>query len=189
MSPDASGESRKLGGNEYRIVPQGIGRIKRKLGKLIGLQEGTVALDGEIDGELYDVLKTFIPDIAPLHTLMGYASEEAYKADGDPEGAIDEVTLPQLLDAIETIYRVNGADRLVRLGKGLGLDGDLIRTLVNKEVASWALERSPSSPLPSGESDSQNSTTSEPTSPETSEPQSPSPGSSISSSPATPVAA
>lgn len=178
-----------LGGKDYRIVPQGIGRIKRKLGKLLGLQEGTVALDGEIDGELYDVLKTFIPDIAPLHTLLGYGSEDEYKAGGDPEGGIAEVTLPQLLDAIETIYRVNGADRLVRLGKGLGLDGELIRGIVNKEVASWALDRSPSLPAPSGGSDFENSTTSEPISPGTSEPPSPSPDSSTSSSPATPVAA
>lgn len=178
-----------LGGKEYQVVPQGIGRIKRKLGKLLGLQEGTVALDGEIDGELYDVLKTFIPDIAPLHTLLGYSSEEEYKAGGDPEGGIEEVTLPQLLDAIETIYRVNGADRLVRLGKGLGLDGEMIRGIVNKEVANWALERSPSSPAPSGESDSENSTTSEPISTETSVSPSPSPGSSTSSAPATPAAA
>jgi len=178
-----------LGGNKYRIVPQGIGRIKRKLGKLLGLQEGTVALDGEIDGELYDVLKTFIPDIAPLHTLLGYSSADEYQTGGDPEGGIEEVTLPQLLDAIETIYRVNGADRLVRLGKGLGLDGELIRGIVNKEVANWALERSPSSPAPSGESGSPSSTETLPTVTVTNDPPSPSPGSSISSSPATPVAA
>lgn len=178
-----------LGGKNYRVVPQGIGRIKRKLGKLLGLQDGSASLDGELDAELYSLLKTFIPDLADLHTLLGYESEVAYKKDEDPDGAIDEVTLPQLLDAIQTIYTVNGADRLVRLGKGLGFDEELIRSVVNNELASWALERSPSLPPPSGESESESSTTLDPTSEDESEHLSPSRASSISSTPATPAAA
>lgn len=197
---ERAGESLKLGGKNYRIVPQGVGRIRRKLGMLLGLQNGSVALDGDIDAQLYSFLKTFVPDIAELHTLLGYESEKAMKEGGEPEGAIEEVTLPQLLDCVEVIYTVNGADRLVRLGKGLGLDADLIRTLVNKEVASWALERSASSPAPSGESDSESSTTTSPTSEDglewvrgraeqlASEHPSPSPGSSTSSKPETPAA-
>lgn len=188
--PDGAGSiSIKLGARDYEVVPQGIGRIKRKVGALLGLAGGSSALDGEIDEQLYDVLKTFIPDLAELHTLQGYSSAEALQTGSEPDGGIVEVTLPQILDAIETIYTINGADRLVRLGKGLGLDADLIRSLVNKEVANWALQRSPSSPAPSGESDSESSIEPSPTVTVTNDPPSPSRDSSTSSRLETPVAA
>lgn len=176
--------SAKLGAREYRIIPQGIGRIRRKLVKLMQFADGA-AIDGEMDSELYDVLKTFVPDLVPLHELLGYDSRESYEQGSEPEGAIEEATLPQILDAISTIYTVNGADRLVRLGKGL-VGADLIQTLLRKELTTWSLDRSASLPAPSGESDSTSSTTSDPTSEPSGE--SPSPDSSISSKPETAAA-
>lgn len=173
----------KLGGRDYPVVAQGIGRIRRKLGSLIGISEGD-GLTGEIDGQVHDLLRTFIPDIAPLHELMGYRSEDEMKAGGDPEGGIEEVTLPQLIDAVDTIYVVNGADRLVRLGKALGLSRDLISETLNKEIAERSLARSVSLPAPSGESGSASSSTTEATSPERNGTPSPSPASSTSSTPA-----
>ena len=97
-----------LGTRVHTLVPQGIGRIRRKLAKLIQLNESPEQIDGEIGTQLYDVLQTFIPDVAPLPDLLGEQEDEAAAVQ-------TEATLPQLLDAIEAVYRVNGADRLVRL--------------------------------------------------------------------------
>lgn len=181
--PDVGSIEITLGGRSYAVVPQGIGRIRRKLGALIVIGDGE-GLSGEIDDQVYDLLKTFVPDVDPLHRLLGYTSEEAYEAGGDPADGIDEVTLPQLIDAVQTIYVVNGADRLVRLGKAIGLDPDLIRTTLNRELAEMSLQRSASWRAASGESDSPSSSTSEETSTEPSSLPSRSPDSSISSTPA-----
>lgn len=164
----------KLGGRDYPVVAQGIGRIRRKLGTLIGIGDGE-GLTGDVDEQLHDFLRTFIPDVAPLHTLLGYASEEEMRAGGEPDGAIEEVTLPQLIEAVQTIYVVNGADRLVRLGKALGINESLISDVLNKEIAERSLQRSPSSPAPNGESASESSSTTGATSPTPSSPPSLSP--------------
>ena len=167
---DVGGIEITLAAREYRVVPQGIGRIRRKLGALIGIGGGEIGLStsGEIDEQAYDLLKTFVPDVAPLYSLLGYGSEEEWKAGGDPDGAIAEVTIPELLDAFDTIYVVNGADRLVRLGKAVGLDPDLIRMTLNREIAEMSLRRSVSSPSANGGSASESSSMSEETSPVTS---------------------
>ena len=180
---DVGGIEITLGGRDYRVVPQGIGRIRRKLGALIGIGDGE-GLTGEIDDQVYDLLRTFIPDVAPLCNLLGYSSETEMDAGGEPDGAIQEATLPQLIEAVQTIYVVNGADRLVRLGKALGINEGLISDALNKEIAERSLGRSASSPAPSGGSGSPSSSTTEETSRETNATPSPSPASSISSPPA-----
>lgn len=175
----------KLGARDYEIVAQPIGRIRRKLVKIIGLAEGVIGIDGEIDSDLYTVFKTFIPDLEPLYVLMGYASQEDYAEGKEPDDESYDrrsPTLPQIIEAVEAIYRVNGADRLVKLGKDL-VGADVIRHRLRKALMSW--EPSVSSPAPSGESASESSTSTEPTSPEPSGAPSPSPGSSTSSTPAT----
>jgi len=187
MSGEPQGIAVTLGAREYHVIPQGIGRIRRKLLKLTQIGAlGTAEINGEIDSELYDLLKTFIPDLVPLHELLGYSTAETYAEGGEPEGAIAEATLPQILDAIHHVYTVNGAERLVRLGKGL-VGEDLVRTLLRKELTGWALDRSASSPAPSGESDSTSSTMSAPTSAPSEE--SPFPDFSTSSNPETVVSA
>ncbi len=156
----------KLGARDYTIVAQPIGRIRRKLGKLIALgTEG--GLEGEVDGELYSALKTFIPDLAPMYELLGYESEEAFKSGAEPsedaEAADRSPTLPQIIEAIDTVYRVNGADRLVRLGKSL-VKEDVLKAIISKELIGWSSARSSSLPSPNGESTSTSSTPTPPTS-------------------------
>ncbi len=182
-----------LGERTYYIVPQPIGRIRRKLVKIMALAEGVGGgnLDSGLDEDLYSVFKTFIPDLAPLYELMGYASEDAYSRGEEPEDESYDKrspTVPQIIGAVEHIYTVNGADRLVRLGKGL-VGADAIRHRLRKAVISW--EPSASSPVPSGGSDSTPSTPSE-EAPEALEEleseASPSPDSSTSTRPETAVA-
>lgn len=185
-----SGLPAKLGTREYQIVPQPIGRIRRKLVRIMALAEGVGGgdLGGGLDEDFYSLFKTFVPDLAPLYELMGYASEQDYKTGTEPDDdSYDKhsPTLPQLIDLVQSIYRVNGADRLVRLGKAL-VGEDVIRHRLRKAVMSW--DPSASLPARNGESDSANSTPTPPTSPEKSEEQSPSPDSSTSSRPAGPVA-
>ena len=156
----------KLGARDYTVIPQGIGRIRRKLRKLMLLGSGGAEITGEIDNDLYDLFKTFIPDVPAMHELLGYESQEQFENDEEPDAAAaqgKEVTLPQIIDAISAIYVVNGADRLVRLGKSvLGPDG--LQALLRREVLSFYSDRSLSSPSPSGESPSTTSSTTEPTS-------------------------
>lgn len=164
MSDQAAGLTVTLGARDYRIVPQPIGRIRRKLVKVMQLAEGE-GVEGEIDFELHDVLRTFIPDLAPLWELLGFASQEAYDAGEEPaDEAYDgrSPTLPQIIETVEAVYTVNGADRLVRLGKGL-VGEDLVRTLLRKELIGWSSRRSSSSPSPSGTSTPMSSTPSTPT--------------------------
>lgn len=145
-----------LGERKHTVVPQGIGRIRRKLVALMQLGDGGSEFDGEIDAQLYDLLVTFIPDLAPLSDLLGEQEDEAARRATEPN-------LPQLLDAIETIYRVNGADRLVRLGKSVfGAEG--LQTLLHREALTLSLDRSLSSQSPSGDSAPTSSTPTPPTS-------------------------
>lgn len=180
-----------LGERTYHIVPQPIGRIRRKLVRIMALAEGEVEVGAGLDEDLYSVVKTFIPDLAPLYELMGYASKDAYSRGEEPDDESYDKrspTVPQLIEAVDTIYKVNGADRLVRLGKGL-VGPDVIRHRLRKAVMSW--EPSASSPALSGGSDSTTSTPSEgapeaPEEPESAE--SPSPDSSTSTKPETAAA-
>lgn len=180
----STGVTVTLGPKDYTVVPQGIGRLRRKLSSVLKFADGE-GVSGEIDSELYGVFKTFIPDIAPIYELLGYESQADYESGTEPadEASDRSPTLPQILDAIETVYAVNGADRLVRLGKAVGIDAGLIKNLVNKEMAELSLRRSASSPAPSGDADLESSTTPPPTSPTMSAAPSPSPAFSISSSP------
>jgi len=144
-----------LGQRSHTIVPQGIGRIRKKLVKLMQFGEGSGDFDGEVDSQLYDLLQTFIPDIAPLDDLLGKQDDEAAALQTEP-------TLPQILDAVDAIYRVNGADRLVRLGKSiLGPDG--LQKLLRREALTALSEVSLSSRSESGESPSTSSTPTPPT--------------------------
>lgn len=181
MSDDVEVEV-KLGQRAYTILPQPIGRIRRKLVRIMALAEGVGGgdLGGGLDEDVYSVLKTFIPDVEPLYVLMGYASEEDYKAGREPEDDSydkNSPTVPQLIEAVQTIYTTNGADRLVNLGKDL-VGADAIRHRLRKAVISW--DPSASLPAPSGASDSTSSTPSEPTPPAPESEESPSLASSIS---------
>lgn len=132
----ADGEQIKLGEQTFAVVPQGIGRIRRKMEALTEIQEGSAEVDGEFNNQVYDLLKTFIPDLPAQWKLLGYESQEQYEADEEPDAAASaqsEPTLPQILDAIDTVFKVNGGDRLVRLGKSI-LGDEGAQLLVRKAV-------------------------------------------------------
>jgi hypothetical protein len=178
----------KLGSREYAIVAQGIGRIRRKLGQIVRVLDGAVEAS-ELSGELYQVCKVFIPDLAPEWELLGYAGPEAYERREEPDyqepEPSDEVvtpTVPEIEEALEAIYRVNGGERLVRLlGNVVGLD--LIRAQIRRALASWEPSSRSSESSPSAR-DGAPSTSSTTIAPTESEPQdSPYPDSSPSSTP------
>lgn len=132
----ADGEQIKLGTQSFTVVPQGIGRIRRKMERLMQVQDGSAEFDGEFDNQTYDLLKTFIPDLPPLFKLLGYETKEQFEADEEPDAAAaqqTEPTLPQILDAVDVVFKVNGGDRLVRLGKSL-LGDEGAQLLVRKAV-------------------------------------------------------
>ena len=132
----ADGEQIKLGENTFTVIPQGIGRIRRKMEKVMQIQNGSAEFDGEFDNQTYELLKTFIPDLPALYKLLGYESQTQFEADEEPDADAarqSEPTLPQILDAIDAVFRVNGGDRLVKLGKSvLGDEG--AQLLVRKAV-------------------------------------------------------
>lgn len=71
-----------LGERDYRLVPQRIGRISRKLEQVFELFSGAATGDvpNEIGSSLYEVLKVFIPDLAPAWEIAGYGSADAFEA-------------------------------------------------------------------------------------------------------------
>lgn len=172
----------KLGPREYKIVPQGIGRIRRKFGAVMGmLSEAGGDLEvSELGGEAYEVCKVFIPDLAPEWELLGYAASD--RSEPEPGEEVETPTIPQISDAFDAIYRVNGGERLVRLlGNVIGLD--LIRAKIRQGIAAWSPSSTSSarSQSESAGAPSTSSTRSDPISNGSGD--SPSPGSSLSSTP------
>lgn len=132
------------GAETYKIVPQGIGRIERKIRAIMAVfmdadsSEDAAQLDPAI---VRDALVAFIPDLMPEFKLRGLRDAEALeqlKEQGAETLTDDQVTdtdpsVPQLMDAIEAIYRVNGGDRLVRfLGKFV--DPEMLRARIRYEL-------------------------------------------------------
>ena len=71
----------RLGARDYRLVPQRIGRISRKLEQAFELfGSGVSSTPDEVTGTFYEVLQVFIPDLAPRWEMAGYASEDAFMA-------------------------------------------------------------------------------------------------------------
>jgi hypothetical protein len=193
----------QLGGPEgnpdtYKLRPQRIGRISRKLEAVIQLlgQRGGDSVS-EVTGATYDGLKVFIPDLAPQWKLAGYPNAEAWEAkeahakrqaeardayarqlalengasqaeaDGTGWADLDEAeqlryeeppeladfedpydpeadaspTPPEILDAIEGIFRIHGGDRLVRL-VGKFVSPETIRAQIERFRVESNLKRS-----------------------------------------------
>jgi hypothetical protein len=72
----------KLGSETYRILPQKIGRINRKLSAVIAVFRGAATGDvpTEVGPQLYDALLVFIPDLDPMWRLAGWPNEAAYES-------------------------------------------------------------------------------------------------------------
>lgn len=176
----------ELGDRTYHLVPQRIGRIKRKLGAIFSLfseqaSGGVGSMDvSDVGGSLYDVLNVFIPDLSPKWKLEGYKSEEAAEADEYDEAADASPTPPQIIDALEKIAEIHGIDRLRRVFFAL-VSPEAIRRYLDSQVrvqATRTLEQegqrlgsapspaSVSSPQPNGGSDPTSSGTNAPTPPQ-----------------------
>lgn len=150
----------KLGGDVYRVVPQKIGRIRRKLTEAFSLLDTAAGEDAgevEIDDQLYEALRVFIPDIAPKWRLLGYASAEAMEADSYDEAADSSPTGPELIEALQAIYTVNGGERIARL-LGNVISPELIRAWIRTEGLKTLSDRSSSSPSPRAGAPSTSST-------------------------------
>jgi len=160
-----------IGDYDYLVVPQRIGRLKKRLGRAIGDIE---SLAGDSVAEFVDqgleraheVLKVFIPDLMPLHEFCGYRSEAAMEADEDEDGEFGP-TLPDIVHAFEVVMQVNRLDLLGHLRSVIS--PELIRAYVSGQVADTlrggATSDSPSSPSTPGASASTTSGTTPPTSP------------------------
>lgn len=166
-----------LGGHTYTVVAQPLAYLEMELGDVFGQlngvkkpddlagvavgevieQDGTPADTppgrqgfGEIAGPGYDILRVFIPDLMPEHEFRGYVSEDAFAAGLRDKGAMRLApTIPQIVDAFETVFRINRLDVVKHLGKVVP------RTLIEgfmKEAIGDSISQLLSSSLPaSGE--------------------------------------
>lgn len=159
-----------IGTYTYSVVPQRIGRLKKRLGPALGsLQElQGDSLVGFVSDSLersHAVLKVFIPDLMPLYEFSGYRSEAAMEADEDEEGEFGP-TIPDIINAFEVVMKVNRLDLLGHLRTVIS--PEIIKALITNQIAESI--RSTSSPsqtsasLPGLDSDSMSSSTIPPTS-------------------------
>lgn len=186
----------QIAGERYEVLPQRIGRLRRKLTLIATAfsamgEEGT---EGAIDSagtQLHELIRVFVPDFMPEYQFEGYASETAREQDQYDEQADRSPSLPELIELFEAVYQVNGAERLMRLVTGV-VDPKVVRQIIRNEMVNWSLRRSdasPTLPSPNGESGSTPSTTPEPTTAVLPTTGSPSPGSSSSERAAEPAGA
>jgi hypothetical protein len=135
---------RGSGAKDYNVVEQGIGRLERRIRPIVAVFSEADSSEeaAELDiGVVRDALVAFIPNLAPEYQLRGLRDEAALaKLNDEGVDALteDEVTdtdpsIPQLMNAIEVIYRVNGGDRLTRfLGKFV--DPEMLRARIRYEL-------------------------------------------------------
>lgn len=153
------------GERTYKIVEQGIGRIEKRVRAIMAVfveadtSEDAAGLD---PSTIHDALTAFIPDLAPEWELRGLRSEDALeRLNAGDELTEDDYTnsdpsIPQLMNAVEAIYRVNGGDRLVRL-LGKFVEPEMLRARIRYELqtrgtktATQDSDGSPSSPPQNG---------------------------------------
>lgn len=158
---ESEGITVQLGAESYRIVPQRLGRIERKLRVVFevfgsGDAEEAAGLDPAI---LHEGLQVFIPDLMPEWQMRGLPGEGQ-----DYDEARDKSpTVPELIEAVEAVYKVNGGDRLVRFF-GKFVDPKVIEKTISMILGDWAAGNptvlsgpSPNSPPTNGGSDSTSS--------------------------------
>lgn len=159
---EAPGITVHLGEETYRVVPQRLGRIERKLRVVFeAFGSGDAETAAQMDpAVLYEALQVFIPDLMAEWKLRGLPGEgEEYD-----EAKDHSPTMPELIEAIEAIFKVNGGDRLARFF-GKFIDPKVVERTISARLAAWASADSPSLPQPNGGSGSTSSTTRIPISP------------------------
>lgn len=157
-----------LGAHSYKVVAQPLAYLEMALGDVFGtlstvsgaedLATVSVTADkpaarqgfGEIAGPGYDILNVFIPDLMPEHEFRGFASEEAFAGNvRDLETARLAPTVPQIVDAFETVFKVNRLDVIQHLGKVI--DPKLIQAFMKTAIGDSVSGLLSSSPSGSGE--------------------------------------
>lgn len=156
--------------------PQPHRRIVKRLGGVLDALRDS-ADDGGFDaerfvgglgGRLYETLTTFVPklpEFLPEHEFNGYASPVAWKEDRYDEDNDTSPSLPQFIDAFDTIIEVNGGKRFLAL-LGQVFDPGMLRAEMSLALSEWReglSTGSPSSLGTSGESPPSGSTTTAPT--------------------------
>jgi hypothetical protein len=130
-TPVAVTNTVSLGGHTYEVVPQRIGRIKKRIGRqlstLADLSGGNI-LDVGME-RAHSIIEVFIPDLMPLHEWLSFSSESAMN---DPEAEEAEdlgPTWPEITTAFGVITRVNDFDLVKHLGKVI--NPELVRAYVS----------------------------------------------------------
>jgi hypothetical protein len=167
----------EIAGQGYDVVPQRIGRIRRKLSLVASVfgEMGEGDTESAIEsagGQLHELFCVFVPDFMPEWQFEGYASASAAEEDIYDETGDRSPSVPELIDLLEAIYDVNGGTRLARLIKSV-VSPQVLKGWVDSALTAARIQRSErllSSPPPSGESAPTSSTTSDPTSPPIPEP-------------------
>lgn len=157
-----------LGEHEYVALPQRIGYLQNRLGpKLATLGELAVDEGKSLVGvQAYELLSALVPKgFMPEHEFMGYATREAYDA-GDYDEELDtSPSIPEVIDAVKAVAKVNGGDAVDFLRQLLG--PQMIGKLIALVIANVAKDSGPSLSLqqPNGGSTQTPSGTNAPTLP------------------------
>ena len=164
-------EGVKLGDTEYTVVEQPFPRLWRginAIAKDAGLGELELS-DAEtvvllLGDKAYEALQLFIPNLMAKWKFHGYESASSYEQEEfnpDSEEAKHAPTLRQMILAFEAGIEVNGGKRLTDMvGKTLGPQlAQAARGLMAAEVSN----RLATSPSTNGDSPSESSTTTLPT--------------------------
>lgn len=143
-----------LGPEEYQLQPQPYPRLFRQLSEFgdelqqLGEMDatdaaGVVAALGE---RAHAFLKIFIPNLMSENQFAGRGEDGRF----DPVAEDRAPTLPQLIDAVEAAFEVNGGKRLGGLlGKLLGPAlGQQVQRLVAASLSERLAQGSMSSPSP-----------------------------------------
>ncbi len=143
--PTSGEASVVIGSYTYAVVPQRIGRLRKRLGRALGDLEnltGDTLADfaGASLERAHAILKVFIPDLMPVYEFCGYRSQEAMDADEDEDGDYGP-TVPDIVNAFEVVMRVNRLDLLGHLRSVVS--PELIRAFVSSRVAEAIRATSP----------------------------------------------
>jgi hypothetical protein len=151
----------ELGPHRYTVVPQKIGRLRRELNRAFNSETGdeeaeavAEALDAAKSGEEEDVIEAlggqahavllvFIPDLMPKYEWLGFASEEAMKADESSDATDHSPDMDQVIEALNTCMQVNRIDLLKHLRSLVG--PDFLQAMVQKLIADFLTSNSPNS--------------------------------------------
>lgn len=162
------------GQETYEVQPQPYPRLFRQLSEFgqelqeLGELDATdaAALVAVLGGRIHEFLRIFIPNLMAEHRFAGYATRRAMEArELDEQAEAKAPDLPQIIDAVEVAFEVNGGKRLGGLlGKLLGPEmGRQAQRLVAAALSERLAQGSTSSPSTPDGAPPGGSTTASPT--------------------------